>query len=328
MMKKAFAKASRKLLAVFSAAALFTGCLSGCARIEISKGFGKDELLMEGKEVIGAKEANLYLSTLANEYKAFYSEEESDEGTLPDAAYIKEKSLYRLEHVFAMYLMSKDKGISLSSGEKDSLSDAANEYYSSLNDAEKEYFDITAEDVYSYYERFALADLVFDSVAGDVDLEISDDVARVAKAQVIVTEDSSKSAQIEKALKDGSDFSTVSITYSDESASAVYVKRGDFPDDVVEAIFSLNDDETKGPIEAEGSYYYVKCLERIDDEKTQENRESILNQAYEDAFDAKYEEYLSTLHIEVNEKLWDSMGIPEGEDVTTTSFFSVYNKYL
>ena len=104
--------------------------------------------------------------------------------------------------------------------------------------------------------------------------------------------------------------------------------RGDLPEEVETVLFSLDEGTNSECITTSDGYYFVKCITKIDEEKTQENREKILQEAYEEAFDTTYEEFLSTLSFEVNEELWESIELQDNESITTTSFFTTYNEQM
>ncbi|MCR4842151.1 MAG: peptidyl-prolyl cis-trans isomerase [Eubacterium sp.] len=305
--------------------------LGGCRRVVISTDMTGSELFRVNGEVCSVKEAKLYLTTLRNEYKNFYgidlweSTGSSASGDAELLEYIADKTMYRLQNVFCMYLLACENEIELSEEDLTLINQAATSYVSSLTEEERDFLDVTVDDVEEYYTRFAYAQAIFEEITGEVDLEISDDEARVCVAQIIYTTDAEKAQAASKSLSSGNEFSSVASTYSELSSVSANVSRGDFPDNVVEELFSLAEGESSGCITAEDGYYFVKCISRIDEELTELNREEILTETYEETFDDAYDDYVSGLSFTINDSAWEELLELDSDDVTTTSFFSEYN---
>ena len=47
-----------------------------------------------------------------------------------------------------------------------------------------------------------------------------------------------------------------------------------------------------------------------------------------EVFGAQYDAFVTTLTKELNQKLWDSVELVRDENVTTSSFMEVYQKYF
>ena len=58
------------------------------------------------------------------------------------------------------------------------------------------------------------------------------------------------------------------------------------------------------------------------------NKEKIANQRRNEAFNQEYDSFVNSLVRRLNEELWDSVTMIRDENVTTNSFFTVYNKYF
>ena len=309
---------------------LFAGTLTGCSKIVFSTGVHGKQILKVNGEVCTKSEALVYLTTLQNEYKSAYGvnlwNSTEYESELVD--YVKEKTMYRLQHVFCMYLLAQEMNITLTSAEEAQIAEAAEAYYTSLSDEEISYLGVSKADIETYYTRFTYAEKVFDEITEDVNMEISDDEARVMEAQVIYTTDSTKAATVENLLSSGTDLSSIASTYTELSEVTMNIARGDFPDEVEDVIFALEDDETSGCITADDGYYFVKCVSKINEELTEEHREALLESAYEEAFDETYEAFISSAIIEINEKSWNSLELSQDENLKSTEFFNIYNQYF
>ena len=75
-------------------------------------------------------------------------------------------------------------------------------------------------------------------------------------------------------------------------------------------------------------YYIIKCTNTFNRDETDANKIIILGEQKEAAFQAVYDEFLGTLTGNLNQKEWDAVTLIEDENVTTNSFFAIYEKYF
>lgn len=129
----------------------------------------------------------IYLTTTQNQYENVYGTEiwnTSLNGvTLEDN--VKETVLARIAQIKTMYLLAKEKEVTLDEAEEAKVVQAAQEYYSSLNDTEIEAMGATEEIVENLYREYAMADKVYQLIIQDINPEISDDEARKITVQQI-----------------------------------------------------------------------------------------------------------------------------------------------
>ncbi len=97
--------------------------------------------------------------------------------------------------------------------------------------------------------------------------------------------------------------------------------------EVEEVVFSLENDQVSDKIKTEKGFYFLKCVNHYNQEKTDDNKSVILEKRRKEAFDDVYMEFLDTLSSEFNEEVWDKVKVEINKDVKTDSFFEVYEKY-
>ncbi|MCR5784980.1 MAG: peptidyl-prolyl cis-trans isomerase [Eubacterium sp.] len=324
------------LLVALLVMTLFTG---GCSsKVVVQLGLPDSSVFTINSFNCTNKEAKLYFITLRNEYKDYYGIDiwseavdasgDASAGKSNLSDYVSDKTMARLQNVCCMYLLAEERGITLSDKEEGYLTQAANQFYESLTSEERKELKVSVDDIATYYRHFLMANKLYEELTGGVEMQVSDGDARVMKAQIIYTTDETIAAKVESALNSGNEFAAVAAIYSEYDSIAVNIKKGDFSEEIEEAAFALSEEETTDCIEADGGYYFIKCISRIDEELTEENRQAIIAETTEATFDSVYEEYVKALYIQVDEDMWEKVTGADYDELTTKDFFNVYNEWF
>ena len=182
-------------------------------------------------------------------------------------------------------------------------------------------------DIEEYYTHYALAQKLYNSLTDGVNDEVSDDEARVMEIMQIYVTEKTDAWEVRQKLQQGDDFAALANNYNELSAIQVTVARDDLPDEVEEAAFRLDNDEISGMIETENGYYFIKCLNKYDEELTEANKSNIVEKREKEAFDDVYNEFISSLSSNLNVELWEELELETDGTLTTNSFFTVFEKY-
>lgn len=308
---------------------MVSGCQVGNHDIVVMNTLSNKQVFQIGGEECSLKEAEVYLCNYSNLYGTAYTidlwQHDFGENSLED--YVKDITLEELTRVYCMDLLAESQQVALNDEEKKLVSDAAEEYYGSLTKKEISYMEVQKADIEEYYGHYALAQKLYNSLTNGVNEEVSDDEARVMEIMQIYVSDESKALEVKSKLESGDDFASVASNYNELSAVSVSVSRDDLPEEVEEVAFQLDDNEVSGMISASNGYYFIKCLNKYDVEQTEENKSNIVEKREKEAFDDVYHAFVSNLDSRLNENLWDNLELGTEEDITTSSFFSVYQKY-
>ena len=248
-----------------------------------------------------------------------------------------------------MYLLAKEKEVTLDEAEEAKVVQAAQEYYSSLNDTEIEAMGATEEIVENLYREYAMADKVYRLIIQDINPEISDDEARKITVQQIFFATAStdmdgnlkpysessirkayeKACEVRAMAVDGEhDFTELASKYSDDSEITYSFGKGEAESAYEEAAFNLATDEVSQVIQCERGYYIIKCTNTLDREETDANKLKIVEERKREVFGQEYDSFVNTLVRQLNDKLWDEITLITDEQVTTDNFFDVYAKYF
>ena len=215
----------------------------------------------------------------------------------------------------------------LSEEEKEKTAQAAEEYFASLTEEETAYMGVSESDIKEYYEHYALAQKVYHSLTKAVNEEVSDDEARVMEIMQIFVSDESRANEIASRLAQGEDFATLANNYNELGSIQVNVSRDELPDAVEQIAFQMENDEVSGKITVDGGFYFIKCLNKYNQELTEANKANIVDKREKEAFDDEYNEFVSSLNSNINENLWENLELETGSGMKTDTFFEVFNTY-
>lgn len=335
---------------------LTVGSLCACGnsdrgKVVFTTGFARDELFRIGEVSCTMPEYMLYLTNTQNRYEGVFGQEiwgVTFEGTTFEDN-VKDIVLAKIAQMKSVYLLAKEKELTLTEEEEERLKLAAGEYFTSLNETEVEAMGVTEDTVLQLYTQYALADKVYQQIIAAVNPEISDDEARTITVEQIVLKthtmdsegrliaysDNMKAEALEKMQEirelatDGEHgFTELAGKYNEEDMIRISFKKGEMDAAIEEAAFQLQTDEVSQVIETQYGYYLLKCISTFDREQTDANKLVLIEERKNEAFGKEYEAFVKTLARKLNDKLWQQIELIHAEDVETDSFFDVYETYF
>lgn len=322
----------KRLLAGVLAACMLavSGCSIGNTEIVMSEELSPKEVFRIGEETITTAQMKVYLCNYQNLYGKNYGidlwEQEFQTEDLQD--YVKEVAMSQMSRIVSMRQLADQEQVTLTEDEKKAVQKAADMYYDSLTDAEKDYIKASKEDIEILYEDYALANKVYQTLVTSIDDEVSDDEARIMEVQQIYVMDRTTAAEVQGKLSQGADFETVAKSYNEADEINVAFGRGDMPAEVEAVAFSMEDGEVSASIAVEDGYYFIKCINKFNPELTDENKQLIIKQREEAAFQEKYATLMETADSYLNESVWEDLELQTDGSITTDSFFEVYEQCM
>ena len=312
---------------------LFCMLLSGCTvagrKVVFTTGLGSKDVFRIGEHTCTLPEAKVYLCNYQNIYGTAYGlyllEEMNSSSELEK--YIRDLTINELARITCMDLLAEEQGISLSEDEIAKMKEAAKSYYSSLSDAEIKYMDVTEDTIETLYRNYALADKLYHALTEGVNEEVSDDEARIMHARQIFVTQKEVTDVIAGRLANGDDFSALASEYNEAGEIEVTLGRGMMPKEVEDTIFSMEDGDITGCLETEEGYYFIECVNKYDEELTQENKVKIAEQREKTAFNDAYDDFVAKQDSMLNKELWEKIELDKSGEIKTNSFFSVYQQY-
>ena len=143
----------------------------------------------------------------------------------------------------------------------------------------------------------------------------------------IFVSDESRANEIASRLTQGEDFATLANNYNELGSIQVNISRDDLPTAVEEIAFQMENDEVSGKITVDGGFYFIKCLNKYNQELTEANKANIVDKREKEAFDDEYNGFVSSLSSNINEELWENLELETGSGMKTDTFFEVFNTY-
>lgn len=326
----------RKLMIGISLISLIlTGCTIGDKQFVLDvNNVGRNDVFSINGTECSIKEAKLYLCNYQNLYgKEFGIDlwnhnfgEHAPEVSLDK--YVKDITLAQLANIMCMNMLAEDKGITLSEKEQKKIEEATKEYMDSLNKDEISYINVNHDEVREYYERYAIAQKLYDTLTTGINEEVSEDEARVIRLQQIFVTSADNANFIQQKLAEGNDFATLAATYNEATEIELTMARNAYPKVIEDITFHLENGQTSEMITTENGYYFFKCISKYEQELTEENKANILIQRRKSQFDDVLTTFVQNSSYELNEDLWEETEIDKSGAIQTDSFFEIYEKHF
>lgn len=309
---------------------LVSGCSIGGTDVVITSGVGNRDVFKIGGVSYSTKVARVYLANYQNIYGNSYGINLWEHGFQTEKlkTYIKEVALSEMTQIVCMSLLAESQKISLTEAELELAKGAAKKYFDSLKPEEKEYMGVSEGDIRKMYEDYALAQKVYQALTKSVNEEVSDDEARIMEAMQIFVKTEDKADLVAQKLSAGEDFATLASNYNQKANIELTFGRGDMPQSVEEIAFELDDNGISGSIPVEDGFYFIKCINKFNEELTDANKVNIVEAREKAAFDDVYEKFVSGLASNLNERVWNDIELKIDGTIQTNSFFKVIEEAI
>lgn len=324
-------KKIKRFAAVVTAVAAFcSGCSIGGKEVVFDVNTSSRHTVFSvNKSKCSLKEAMIYLCNYRGIYGYEYGVdlfETKDAKELEE--YIKDITVDELTRLYCMLAIADKKDIKLTQKELEQASEATQEYYDTLSEEEIDFMNVSESDIAEAYENYARASKLYDLLTQNVNTEVSDDDARIVHINQIYTTSQESAAAVEQRIEAGENFVSIAGQYNEAATVETFVSKGKLPPEVESVAFELENGEVSGSIKTTDGYYFIQCVSKLDQEKTDENKINILKQREQEQFNEDYKGFVEDAKFSLNTQLWDEIKISDEDYIKTNSFFEIYEKHF
>lgn len=327
---KLFKRGIGSILLLLVMVTALTGCTYKGRVVYFETPSGHDTVFKIGNMKCDRDEAYIYLLNAKNIY-----------GTVDDVNLwadgfntsvmldsVKAAVMQHLTRVYVLDLYAAEQEIELTEAEITCCDMAAKEYYSSLNSDEISFTGTSEKNISKMYQRYVLAQKVYKELMNSVDEEVSEDEARVMEAYVLFV--SGNPQEMQEKIDAGYDFESIASSYTELDYYQETFARNKYPEAVDEVVFNLDTGAISPAIEADGGYYFFQCLDKYNEELSEENKKVIIEERRQKVLDDIVNELQDRYYSNMNTELWESMIIPSdmADKLVSGSFYEILDKNL
>lgn len=300
-------------------------------------GLKGDQIFQIDELMCTTPEVKLLMLNKANKYRIDFGGSVDWNQKISDTTlgeFVKDETKNDISITYTMAALADKNNMEIDEVDKNAISTAAKEYYSSLTEEEKEYTGATESTVETLYTNYYKANKIYDFLTSDVNFEISDEEARVMEVQYIYIDTSKTDAtKAQSQLEDVIDlvkggyqsFSREAKQYSDDDLITATLKKNEASQAYETAAFELTDGEMSPIITQDNGLYLVYCEKSYLKEETEKNKQQIIESSKNSYFSEIYNEYKDNASSDFNTDAWNKIKLPEGENMTTTNILDLFN---
>lgn len=298
--------------------------LWGCHGLEL-------EEKTEEVEEYTRPQAMILIANERNRYESVYSGDiwkisVSDDNTGLDKLTVQNVKQY-LEQMKLLCMLAEERGIAVSSQERDLLRQLTDEYMAGLSDGDLAYIGCDRTDVQKLYTDYYTANKLVNSITSRVSSEISDSEAKVIKIQQIGTADLKKAKAILKRVKiDGANFNSLASRYTETETIEETLMRGSRGDLIERTAFGLEEGQVSNILQIGEMYYIIKCVDGYSKEATLQRKNRLEKAMNNQAFQEEFGPYSQEHRIRFSERFWNEIDFGEPSGSTVNNFFDLYEK--
>ena len=292
---------AKKVLALILACALCASAFTGCG---INKNAAaatmKDQTVTMGVANFlcrfeQASMEDLYKMYLGDSSDNIWARDLTGNGTTLEES-TKSQALEELHEMYTLQPHMSDYKVELTADDQAAIKEAAEKFMSANSHEALDEMGATEDIVEEILTLYTIKSKMKTVIGADADTNVSDEEANMRAYSMVSLDisEGSKDAdankktadQMEEALKeDGATLDKVAEDHDQKVTTGTYDADNDTLDEEVKkALDGLKEGETSGLIETDDKAYFVRIDEDTDEDATEKNRTSIINQRKDDLY--------------------------------------------
>ena len=344
-------KAAKKITGALLAGALGAASLTGCS----SPMDGTQPLLTSGEDTVTVGTGNLmlrmnqatmlsYYSMMGGSTTGLWSQDSGDGETYGDTT--KASILDELENMLVQKQHAADYDVSISEEEQGKIEEAAQAFMDANTEETIQNLSVSQSDVETLLELYTYQTKMYDPMVADVDTNVEDSEAaqsRITYCRIDISDtqnedgtttpltDEEKQEKKDQAqalldkLQASADPASADMDALakevNEDLNAVDNTFGDddtlLDDNLKEAARTLQDGQVYGEVvEGENAYFVVRMDSVLDREATDAEKENIVSERQQDAYNDLLDQWKDDADITVNNREWNKVTLTDNEQYT------------
>ena len=344
-------KAAKKITGALLAGALGAASLTGCS----SPMDGTQPLLTSGEDTVTVGTGNLmlrmnqatmlsYYSMMGGSTTGLWSQDSGDGETYGDTT--KASVLDELENMLVQKQHAADYDVSISEEEQGKIEEAAQAFMDANTEETIQNLSVSQSDVETLLELYTYQTKMYDPMVADVDTNVEDSEAaqsRITYCRIDISDTQNEdgtttpltdeekqekkdqaqalldkllaspdpaSADMDALAKEvNEDLNAVDNTFGDDDTL--------LDDKLKEAAKTLQDGQVYGEVvEGENAYFVVRMDSVLDREATDAEKENIVSERQQDAYNDLLDQWKDDADITVNNKEWKKVTLTDNEQYT------------
>lgn len=292
---------AKKVLALILACALCVSAFTGCG---INKNAAaatmKDQTVTMGVANFlcrfeQASMEDMYKMYLGDSSDNIWARDLTGNGTTLEES-TKSQALEELHEMYTLQQHMSDYKVELTADDQAAIKEAAEKFMSANSHEALDEMGATEDIVEEILTLYTIKSKMKTVIGADADTNVSDEEANMRAYSMVSLDisEGSKDAdankktadQMEEALKeDGATLDKVAEDHDQKVTTGTYDADNDTLDEEVKkALDGLKEGETSGLIETDDKAYFVRIDEDTDEDATEKNRTSIINQRKDDLY--------------------------------------------
>lgn len=341
----------KKIAGILLAGAMGTASLAGCSKeIDGTKPLitcGEDTVTMgTGNLMLRMNQATMlsYYSMMGGSTTGIWDQDAGNDKTYGETT--RDDVISNLEKMLLLKQHAGDYGVEVTDEEKTKIEEAAKAFMDANTEETISTLSVTQSDVEDLLTLYTYQSKMYEPMTADVDTNVKDEEAAQSKityCRVDISDtqnedgtttaltDEEKQAKKEQAqaildkLQASQDPATADMDAIakevDENLSAVDNTFDDedtlLDDKLKEAVKTLQDGQVYGQVvEGENAYFVVRMDSVLDREATDQEKETIVNERKQDAYDELLDQWTEDADITINEKEWKKATLTDTEQYT------------
>ena len=274
-------------------------------------------------------EAMVYVNMIRDKYEPVLTEhiwtfKVDGDKTFEDLA--KEEIIYQIIRLKIMHDQAMKQNVLLTADEEIEVEDGAASFLLGISMNDQKEYGINHDIVRTIYEDNYLAGKLFNVVTMDVDTVVTEEESRCVNVKQYFSmfmgtgkdgikhngtgtekQDALNRAQIayDKIFNKNIDFLSLAASGSDNKKTSCIYSRGELPQNIEEAVFSLKDGEKTEILEGDDGYYFFYCISSDDKNGKKNKKNEIIKERQDKEFEKLYDEWLNESNVTIVTDLWN-----------------------